>query len=302
MTIYLPVAGMAVNIAWIVALGGLVGLLSGLFGVGGGFLTTPLLIVTGIPPAVAVASSATQITGSSVSGALAQWRRGGIDLKMGLVMTAGGALGALAGSLIFRWLQGIGQIDLAIGLLYSLLLGSIGSLMLRDALLTLGWVGRRETTPRLQRTPGLAMLPGRTHFPDSGLLLSPLAPLGIGFVAGILTMLLGVGGGFLLVPAMIYVLGMPARVVVGTSLLMILMVSAVTTLVHAVTTGSVDLVLAALLLIGGTLGAQLGTRWAGRIQPDLLRLALAALILSVALRMAAGLFWRPDAIFTLVPA
>lgn len=302
MTIYLPVAGLAVDVWWIVALGLLVGILSGLFGVGGGFLTTPLLIVTGIPPAVAVASSATQITGASVSGALTHARRGGVDVRMGLVMIAGGAGGSLAGGLLFRWLQRVGQIDLAIGLLYTLLLGTIGGLMLKDALVALGWTGRRAAAPPPRHRRSVARLPGRMRFYASGLYISPLAPLALGFVAGMLTVLLGVGGGFLLVPAMIGWLRMPGRVVVGTSLFMILVVSAVTTLIHAVTSGAVDIVLAALLLVGGVIGAQLGTRWAGRIKPDWLRLALALLILSVAARMAAGLFWKPEAIFTLVPA
>jgi len=300
MDIYLPIAGLSVNALLIVALGGLVGILSGMFGVGGGFLTTPLLIFYGIPPAVAVASATTQITGSSVSGVYAHARRGGVDFKMGGVMIAGGTAGSLVGAFLFRLLQASGQIDLVIGFLYVVLLGSIGMLMLRDAVIALGWVPAPEASlekPRHVRW--VAALPMRWRFYSSGLYLSPLAPLALGFLAGILTVLLGVGGGFILVPAMIYLLGMAARVVVGTSLVMIIAVSAVTTMVHAMTTQAVDIVLAALLLVGGVIGAQYGAVLATRLRPDLLRLALSIIILLVALRMGLGLAWRPDEIFSI---
>ena len=299
MDIYLPIAEQSVNALLIVALGGLVGLLSGLFGVGGGFLTTPLLIFYGIPPTVAVASATTQITGASVSGVYAHMRRGGVDLKMGGVMIVGGAVGSLVGAGLFRVLQNSGQIDLVIGFLYVILLGSIGGLMLKDALVALGWVelGEREARPRHNRW--IASLPLRWRFYASGLYLSPVAPLVLGFIAGIMTVLLGIGGGFILVPAMIYLLGMAARVVVGTSLVMILAVSAVTTMVHAMTTQAVDIVLAGLLLIGGVVGAQYGAMLTTRLKPDLLRLALAIVILMVALRMLLGLTWRPDEIFSI---
>ena len=300
MDIYLPIAGMSVNALLIIALGWVVGLLSGMFGVGGGFLTTPLLIFYGIPPTVAVASATTQITGSSVSGVHAHWRRGGVDFKMGGVMVAGGIVGSLIGALLFRWLQSSGQIDLIIGFLYVLLLGGIGGLMLKDALVALGWV---EAPQAAAKTPArhnrwVASLPLRWRFYASGLFISPLAPLALGFVAGILTMLLGVGGGFIMVPAMIYLFGMAPRVVIGTSLIMILAVSAVTTMLHSMTTHAVDIVLAGLLLIGGVVGAQYGARLATRLKPDLLRMALAVIILLVALRMAIGLAWRPDEIYT----
>ena len=298
MDIYLPIAGMSVNALFMVALGFLVGLLSGMFGVGGGFLTTPLLIFYGIPPTVAVASATTQITGASVSGVHAHWRRGGVDLQMGGVMIAGGLAGSLIGAGLFRALQTSGQIDLIIGFLYVLLLGSIGGLMLRDALVALGWVKPPESATAPRHNKWVAALPGRWRFYASGIYISPLAPLALGFVAGILTVLLGVGGGFILIPAMIYLLGMAARVVIGTSLVMILAVSAVTTLVHAMTTQSVDIVLAGLLLIGGVVGAQYGARLTTRLKPDMLRLALAVIILAVALRMALGLAWRPDEIYT----
>ncbi len=299
MDIYLPIAGLSVNALLIIALGGLVGILSGLFGVGGGFLTTPLLIFYGIPPAVAVASATTQITGSSVSGVYAHSRRGGVDFKMGGVMIAGGTVGSVVGAFLFRLLQNSGQIDLAIGGLYVVLLGSIGALMLRDALIALGWLSGPVSAVRRHHVRWVAALPMRWRFYASGLYLSPLAPLALGFVAGILTVLLGVGGGFVLVPAMIYLFGMAARVVVGTSLVMILAVSAVTTMVHAMTTQAVDIVLAGLLLVGGVIGAQYGAVLATRLRPDLLRLALSVIILLVALRMALGLAWRPDEIFSI---
>ena len=300
MDIYLPIAGLSVNAFLIVALGGLVGILSGMFGVGGGFLTTPLLIFYGIPPTVAVASATTQITGSSVSGVFAHYRRGGVDFKMGGVMIAGGTVGSLVGAVLFRLLQTSGQIDLVIGGLYVALLGSIGALMLKDALIALNWVSAPEASAEKPRhVRWVAALPMRWRFYASGLYLSPLAPLALGFVAGILTVLLGVGGGFILVPAMIYLLGMAARVVVGTSLVMILAVSAATTLIQAMTSGAVDIVLAALLLVGGVIGAQYGAVLATRLRPDLLRFALAIIILLVALRMALGLAWRPDEIYSI---
>jgi uncharacterized membrane protein YfcA len=298
MDIYLPIAGLSVNALFIVALGFLVGLLSGMFGVGGGFLTTPLLIFYGIPPTVAVASATTQITGASVSGVHAHWRRGGVDLRMGGVMIAGGLIGSVIGAWLFRALQNSGQIDLIIGFLYVLLLGSIGGLMLKDAMVALGWIEPPEARAQPRHNKWVASLPGRWRFYASGLYISPVAPLALGFLAGILTVLLGVGGGFILVPAMIYLFGMAPRVVIGTSLIMILAVSAVTTLVHAVTTQAVDIVLAALLLAGGVIGAQYGARLTTKLKPDLLRLALAIIILAVALRMALGLAWQPDEIYT----
>lgn len=300
MDIYLPIAGQSVNALLIVVLGFVVGILSGMFGVGGGFLTTPLLIFYGIPPTVAVASATTQITGASVSGMMAHMRRGGVDLRMGAVMIVGGIFGSFAGAALFRLLQSSGQIDLAIGGLYVVLLGWIGGLMLKDALTELGFLKpaeRAEERPRHNRW--IASLPLRWRFYSSGIYISPLAPLALGFAAGVLTLLLGVGGGFILVPAMIYLLGMPARVVIGTSLVMILAVSGATTMVHAMTTRSVDIVLAALLLIGGVVGAQYGAILASRIKPDLLRLALAIIIMLVALRMLLGLAWQPDEVFSI---
>lgn len=300
MDIYLPIAGQSVNAAFIVVLGFLVGLLSGMFGVGGGFLTTPLLIFYGIPPTVAVASAATQITGASVSGAMVHMRRGGVDLKMGGVMIAGGLFGSFVGAGLFRLLQSTGQIDVVIGFLYVLILSWIGGLMLIDSLKSLGFIEvAAPDTPRPRHNRWVASLPFRWRFHGSGLYISPVAPFALGFLAGTLTVFLGIGGGFILVPAMIYLLGMPARVVIGTSLVMILSVSAATTMVHAVTTRAVDVVLAGLLLVGGVVGAQYGALLALRIKPDMLRLALSIIILLVALRMALGLAWRPDEIFSI---
>src|SRR3954451_8075002 len=299
MDIYLPIAGQSVNALFIIVLGFLVGVLSGMFGVGGGFLTTPLLIFYGIPPTVAVASAATQITGASVSGVMVHMRRGGVDAKMGAVMTAGGLLGSVIGAGLFRILQSSGQIDVVVGSLYVLILGWIGGLMLKDALVALGYVGAKPVERAQRHNRWVASLPLRWRFYSSGLYISPVAPFALGFVAGALTVLLGIGGGFILVPAMIYILGMPARVVIGTSLVMILSVSAATTMVHAITTRSVDVVLAALLLVGGVIGAQYGALLALRIKPDMLRLALAVIILLVALRMLLGLAWHPDEIFSI---
>ena len=300
MNVYLPIAGQSVNALVIVVLGFLVGLLSGMFGVGGGFLTTPLLIFYGIPPTVAVASAATQITGASVSGVMVHMRRGGVDLKMGGVMIAGGLMGSFAGAGMFRLLQSSGQIDVVIGLLYVLILGWIGTLMFIDSLKSLGYLKTSEgEQPRRRHNRWVASLPLRWRFHGSGLYISPIAPLILGFAAGVLTVFLGIGGGFILVPAMIYLLGMPARVVIGTSLVMILVVSASTTMVHALTTRSVDVVLAALLLAGGVIGAQYGALLTLRMKPDFMRLALSVIILLVGLRMFLGLFWHPDEIFSI---
>ncbi|HSX55730.1 MAG TPA: sulfite exporter TauE/SafE family protein [Sphingomonas sp.] len=300
MDLYLPIANLSVNAVVIVMLGLGVGLLSGMFGVGGGFLTTPLLIVYGIPPTVAAASSASQVTGASVSGVFAHLRRQGVDLHMGAVLIAGGVLGSGAGALLFRLLQASGQIDTVIAILYVLMLGSIGWLMLAESLGAIR-AQRLGTAPRAKRRrhhPMVASLPLRWRFYRSGLYISPLAPLLLGFATGILTMLLGVGGGFILIPAMLYLLGMPAQVVVGTSLFQILFVSAAATMVHSVTTKAVDIVLAVLLLLGSVVGAQLGARFAAKAKPEYLRLVLAVMVLLVALRMVLGLAWRPDEIFT----
>ena len=299
MDLYLPIANLSVNALVIVALGLVVGLLTGMIGVGGGFLTTPILIFYGIPPAVAVASATTQITGTSVSGVLAHRRRKGVDYRMGVVIIAGGLVGALAGGFLFRFLQQGGQIDTVIAILYVVLLGTIGVLMARESATALDILKpKKHAKPARRHNPLIAALPMRWRFYRSGLYISPFAPLLLGFFAGALTVLLGVGGGFIVVPAMIYILGMSTQVVVGTSLLQILFVTAATTLIHATTTKSVDIVLAALLLLGSVIGAQFGARLAQKAKPELLRMALAIIILGVAARMLLGLAWRPEEIYT----
>ena len=301
MDIYLPIAEMSVNALLIILLGGAVGFLSGMFGVGGGFLTTPLLIFYGIPPAVAVASSATQITGSSVSGALAYFERGQVDLRMGGVLVAGGLVGAGFGQVVFSVLQKLGQIDVVISLVYVIFLSVIGSLMLRDALAALKAVRTGEALPtrRGRHLPWVAALPWKMRFPRSGLYISPLAPLLLGAGVGVLTVIMGIGGGFIMVPAMVYILGMRAQAVVGTSLFQIIFVTAATTLLHATASKSVDIVLALLLLLGGVTGAQLGVRAAQKLSPNRLRLALALIVLAVAIRLLVGLTLTPAEPFAL---
>jgi uncharacterized membrane protein YfcA len=299
MHLYLPIAELSVNWIVIVGLGALVGFLSGMFGVGGGFLTTPLLIFYGIPPAVAVASSATQITGSSVSGALAYWRRGGVDFQMGGVLVAGGFAGAGLGSVLFAWLQQLGQIDVTINFIYVLLLGTVGGLMLREAIGTLRRTAKGARPTRLhQHVPAIAALPWKMRFYKSGIYISPLAPFLLGLLVGLLTVSLGIGGGFIMVPAMIYLLGMSTNTVLGTSLFQIIFVTAATTLLHSVESHTVDIILAGLLLVGGVIGAQLGVRAAQRISPVRLRLGLALLLLGVAARLAVGLTLRPAELFS----
>jgi len=303
MHLYLPIAGLSVNILVIIGLGGVVGLLSGMFGVGGGFLTTPLLIFYGIPPAVAVASSAPQLTGASVSGVLAHRQRGGVDVQMGSVLVAGGAIGAIFGGFIFQALQARGQIDMVVGMLYVVLLGGIGITMGREAIgsIVASHTGAKPVMRTRRHHPLIASLPGRWRFYKSGLYISPLAPLMLGLATGMITALMGIGGGFILVPAMIYLLGMSTRVVVGTSLFQILFVTIATTMTHALTTHAVDIVLATLLLIGSVTGAQVGVRLAQKVKPEYLRLVLAFMVLTVAFRMALGLTWRPEEIYTVQP-
>lgn len=302
MDVYLPIANLAVNGLVIILLGAGTGILSGIFGVGGGFLTTPLLIFYGVPPTVAAASAASQVTGASVSGVFAHTRRGGVDYQMGAVTVAGGVMGSAVGALLFRLLQSLGQIDTVINVLYVVLLGTIGAMMGRESIEALRVKrGDRPRAAKRRHHPLVASLPMRWRFYRSGLYISPLAPLILGFVTGILTMLMGVGGGFILVPAMLYILGMSANVVVGTSLFQILFVTMVTTMMHALTTKAVDIVLAGLLLLGSVTGAQIGSRLALQIKPEILRLTLAAIVLVVALRMAFGLGVRPDEVYTVVP-
>ncbi|HEX7821919.1 MAG TPA: sulfite exporter TauE/SafE family protein [Sphingobium sp.] len=301
MDLYLPIANLSVNALLIIGLGGIVGLLSGMFGVGGGFLTTPLLIFYGIPPMVAAASSATQLTGASVSGVVSHLQRGTVDIRMGSVMVAGGFLGTLLGAAIFSLLQKLGQIDTVIAILYVVMLGSIGIMMAKEAIGSLVAMKRGDAPPARKRRhhPLVAALPLRWRFYASGLYISPLAPFLLGIFSGTLTMLLGIGGGFVLVPAMLYILGMQTQVVIGTSLFQILFVTMATTMVHSLTTKAVDLVLAFLLLLGSVVGAQIGTRLSMKVRPEYLRVVLAFIVLVVAIRMALGLGWKPDEIYTL---
>ena len=303
MDIYLPIANMSVNALVIIALGGLVGFLSGMFGVGGGFLTTPLLIFYGIPPTVAAASASTQVTGASVSGVLAYTRRRGVDYQMGGVLVLGGMMGTAFGVVLFDILQRLGQIDTVINILYVLMLGSIGAMMANESLRSVLALrsGKPQTARKRRHHPLVAGLPMRWRFYRSGLYISPLAPLVLGFLTGILTILLGVGGGFIMVPAMLYLLGMGAQVVVGTSLFQILFVTMAATMMHSLTTKAVDIVLAVLLLIGSVTGAQLGARFAQKLKPEYLRLLLSALVLLVAFRLALGLGWRPSEIYSVTP-
>ncbi|GGD56744.1 sulfite exporter TauE/SafE family protein [Croceicoccus mobilis] len=304
MDVYLPIANLSVNGLIIVLLGGATGFLSGMFGVGGGFLTTPLLIFYGIPPTVAAASAASQVTGASVSGAVYHARRKGIDYQMGAMMIAGGIVGTGIGAFLFRLLQALGQIDVAISILYVVILAGVGIKMAIEAVPEL----LADRFERLKRAPSkrrhhplFTSLPGRYRFYRSGLYISPLAPMLVGMAVGTLTMLMGIGGGFLLVPLMLYGLGMSAAVVVGTSLFQILFTTIATTMMHALTTNAVDIVLAALLLLGSVSGAQIGAKFASAAKPELLRVVLAVIVLLVALFMAAGLTYRPREIFTVAP-
>jgi len=299
MEIYLPIAEMSVNIAGILLLGVITGILSGMFGVGGGFLTTPFLMFIGIPPAVAVASSANQIVASSFSGFFAHWRRDNVDFRMGILLLEGGMVGSSAGVWLFTVLKKLGQIDLTISLLYVTLLSSIGVMMAVESFRSLRQVQEQLMIPAaVTRFPFLGRLPMMTEFPRSKLRISALLPLGIGFISGVLVSLLGVGGGFFMIPAMIYVLGMPTSIVIGTSLFQIIFITANVTFLQAVTTHTVDILLAVLLLSGSVVGAQMGTRLGARLPAAKLRAMLALLVLAIALKLAYGLFARPHDIYS----
>ena len=302
MDVYLPIANLAVNGLVIVLLGAATGILSGIFGVGGGFLTTPMMIFYGIPPTVAAASSASQVTGASVSGVLAHSRRNGVDYEMGAVLTAGGVVGTGLGALLFNLLAAIGQIDTVINILYVVLLGTIGSLMGRESLQSLrqAKTGERPRAAKRRHHPLVANLPLRWRFYRSGLYISPIAPFVLGIIVGVLTAIMGVGGGFILVPAMVYVLRMPAGMVVGTSLLQIIVTSTLTGILQAGRNQTVDIVLASLLIVGGIVGAQYGARASYRFRAEELRAILALIVLAVGLRMGLGLFFAPDEPFVLL--
>jgi uncharacterized membrane protein YfcA len=300
MEIYLPIAEMSVNVFLLLGLGGAVGLLSGLFGVGGGFLLTPLLIFIGIPPPIAVASQANQIVASSVSGVLAHWRRGHVDLKMGIVLTVGGFVGSGFGVWLFALLREMGQIDLVIALSYVVFLGIIGLLMLQESLRAILRRRRKSGGRRkLHEHTWLHGLPFKMRFRKSRLYVSVMTPLLIGALVGLLAAIMGVGGGFIMVPAMIYMLGMPTAVVIGTSLFQIIFVTANVTFLQATANQTVDIVLALLLLIGAVIGAQFGTRLGARIRAEELRVLLAVLALAVSVKLVFDLVSVPADIYTL---
>lgn len=298
MPVYLPIAGLSVNLYALLALGGGVGFLSGLFGVGGGFLLTPLLMFLGVPPAVAVATGANQVVGASVSGLIAHWRRRNVDVRMGAVLTMGGFAGSGLGVILFGWLKSLGQIDLVISICYVVFLGFIGGTMAVESVSALLKSGGGGMLRKRHRHPWHS-LPFKMRFPRSGLYISALIPLGVGVFGGVLAALMGVGGGFVMVPLMIYVLEMPTAVVVGTSLLQIIFVTANVTLLQAVTTHTVDVVLMLTLLIGGVIGAQFGARLGGRMRGEHLRLALALIVLAVCLRLGWDLATPPPDIYGL---
>jgi uncharacterized membrane protein YfcA len=299
MEIYLPIAEVSLDVFVLLILGGAVGFLSGVFGVGGGFLLTPLLIFIGVPPTVAVASSANQLVGASVSGVLAHWRRGNVDFKMGAILVFGGFLGSFLGVWIFGLLRRIGQIELVIDLSYVLLLGTLGGLMLVEGTRALlrrrrPGAGRRK----LHQHTWVHGLPFKMRFRRSKLYISALLPLGLGFSVGILSAIMGIGGGFVMVPAMIYMLGMPTAVVPGTSLFQIIFVAANVTILQAVNNRTVDAVLALLLLVGGVLGAQIGSRIGSHLRGEQLRIMLALLVLLVALKLAYDMTATPDYLYS----
>jgi uncharacterized membrane protein YfcA len=302
MEIYLPIAEISVNWAMIICMGAAVGFLSGMFGVGGGFLMTPLLVFYGVPPAIAVATQAPHITASSVSGALSQWRRGGVDFKMGAVMLAGGLLGSLLGVEIFGLLQSLGQIELVVTAGYVILLGSIGGLMLNESVRTI--LAARSGVPKNNGKRAqhnwIHGLPLKVRFRHSKLYTSVIPPFMLGLFVGILTAILGVGGGFVLVPAMIYLLRMPTNVVIGTSQFQILFVTAATTVLHAVSNQTVDLTLAFLLVIGGVAGVQWGVRVGARLRGEELRALLGVLVVLVACRFLVELVSSPTDIYSIV--
>lgn len=294
MQIYLPIAEISVDVLLLLGLGAAIGFLSGVFGVGGGFLMTPLLIFIGVPPPIAVATQANNVIASSVSGCFSHWSRGNVDLKMGAVLLAGGFAGSTIGVALFSLLQDLGQIDLVINLSYVLLLGTVGALMLLEGTRALLRRRRKVKPGKLHIHTWLHGLPLKTRFRRSRLYISALLPFGIGFGVGILSAIMGVGGAFVLVPLMIYVLGMPTAMVVGTSLFQIIFVSVNVTFLQAIQNQTVDVVLALLLIVGGVVGAQFGGRLGAKLPGDMLRLLLGILIVGVALRLSLELVLPPE--------
>jgi uncharacterized membrane protein YfcA len=302
MELYLPIAEMPVNIWFMVGLGAAVGFLSGMFGVGGGFILTPFLMFLGVPPAVAVATQSTQIVASSVSGVLTHFRNGTVDFKMGGILLVGGFFGSIAGIVLFNALKAAGQIDLFIALSYVIFLGSIGGLMFWESLGALRHGG--STVGALRRGPGahtwIHGLPLKMRFHRSKLYISAIPPIFLGFLIGLLSVIMGVGGGFIMVPAMIYFLRMPTAVVIGTSLFQITFVAAFTTMLHAVTNQTVDAVLALLLIVGGVIGVQFGLRLGARLRSEEMRFALAVLVLVICVRLGMDLVLPPAEPFSVV--
>ena len=303
MDIYLPIAEVSVNAPLLILLGAAVGFISGLFGIGGGFLMAPVLIFMGVPPPVAVASQASHVVASSTSGVISYTAKKGVDYRMGGIMAFGGALGAFVGVELFRMMRLLGQADLVVALSYLIFLGAIGGLMLKESLEAI--IRRRKglPAPRPQNLRPLWLygLPWRMKFPRSGLYISALPPLGLGVFAGILSAIMGVGGGFILVPAMLYVLRMKANVVVGTSLFQIIITTAITTVLQSGRNQTVDIVLSSLLLFGGVVGAQYGARMSGKFRAEELRAVLGLLVLLVGIQMGLELFVRPAEMFVLAP-
>lgn len=297
MQIYLPIAEVSVNMFLLLGIGGLVGILSGMFGVGGGFLITPLLFFVGIPPAVAVATSANQIVASSVSGLMAHVKRRGVDFIMGGVLLAGGLVGSALGVQVFTLLKAAGQVDLLVNLCYVVFLGIVGGLMMIESLRAI--MRSKHAPPKRRKHNWVHNLPFKLKFRVSGLYISVIPPLMVGMLVGLLAAIMGVGGGFIMVPAMIYLLGMPTKVVIGTSLFQIIFVAAFTTFMHAVTNNTVDIILAILLLIGGVVGAQIGTRLGVKLRAEQLRILLAAIVLLVCTKLALDLLIEPSELYSI---
>jgi uncharacterized membrane protein YfcA len=301
-SIYLPIAELSVNVFVLFGMGMAVGFLSGMFGVGGGFLMTPLLIFYNIPPAVAVATGANQIVASSVSGALVHFRRGTLDLKLGTMLVAGGLTGSALGVWLFRYLRSIGQLDVVISILYVFFLGTVGSLMLVESIRARRRVKAGGTAD--VRRPGqhnwIHGLPFKVRFRKSKLYLSAIPVLVLGAFIGVLVSVMGVGGGFIMVPALIYLLHVPTNVVIGTSLYQIIFVTAFTTVLQAAANQTVDVVLALVLMVGGVIGAQFGAAAGHRLRGDQLRALLGLLVLSVGLRLAYDLIVTPPDLYTIV--
>ncbi|WP_375623836.1 MULTISPECIES: sulfite exporter TauE/SafE family protein [unclassified Bartonella] len=301
MSIYLPIAEMSLNMLILIGMGVVAGFFSGLFGIGGGFLITPLLIFYNIPPAIAVGTGANQMIASSVTGAITHFRRRTLDIKLGILLAIGGGGGSLIGIQIFSVLKKLGQLDLMISLLYVILLGSVGSLMIVESWYDM--MRKRKAGKANIRLAGrhnwIHRLPLKMRFRTSMIYVSIIPVLGIGLIVGLLSSIMGIGGGFFMVPALIYLLRVPTNVVIGTSLFQITFVSSFTTVLQSMTHQSVDIVLAFLLMLGGSIGAQYGTRAGRKLKAEQLRMALAFLVLIVCMRLAFQLFIRPDNLFSL---